>query len=338
MPLFAALLVVLLGAAAGLHAQPSAADQTPDPESFGSWLEDVRQEALSRGLRRTTVDRAFDGIAPVPRVLERDRTQAEFTLSLDDYLKRRLDSYTVRVARRMMARHRTLLRRVSAHYGVDARILVAIWGLESSFGRFTGVRPTIPVLATLAWDGRRGEFFRGQLFDALTILDRGDIELGSLKGSWAGAMGQVQFMPSSYLTWAEDFDGDGRRDIWSSMPDVFASIANYLKGHGWVDRPWGFAVRVPTAARDDIAALPARTSGCRAMRTLTQPATLAEWRRMGVVLAGGARLPASSRPASLLEIEDRAWLVTPSYEAILAYNCAHAYALSVGLLADRLPK
>src|SRR5690606_31815487 len=142
---------------------------------------------------------------------------------------------TVRTARRMMARHRTLLRKVSARYGVDPRILVAIWGLESSFGRFTGTRPTIPVLATLAWDGRRGEFFRNQLFDALTILDRGDIELGRLKGSWAGAMGQVQFMPSSYLAWAEDFDGDGRKDIWTSLPDIFASIANYLKGHGWVD-------------------------------------------------------------------------------------------------------
>ncbi|HEX7086816.1 MAG TPA: lytic murein transglycosylase [Vicinamibacterales bacterium] len=337
MPLVAALLAVLLGASAA-SAQPPVADRTLDLESFGSWLEDVRQEALSRGLRPATVDRAFAGIAPVPRVLERDRAQAEFTLSLDDYLKRRLDSYTVRTARRMMARHRTVLRRVSNHYGVDARILVAIWGLESGFGRITGARPTIPVLATLAWDGRRGEFFRSQLFDALTILDRGDIEIGRLKGSWAGAMGQVQFMPSSYLTWAEDFDGDGRRDIWSSMPDVFASIANYLKGHGWVDRPWGFAVRVPGAARDDIGAMPARTSGCRAMRTLTQQATLAEWRRMGVVLAGGTPLPASSRPASLLQIDDRAWLVTPSYEAILAYNCAHSYALSVGMLADRLPK
>src|SRR5690606_32490141 len=303
---------------------------------FGPWLEEVRQEALSRGLRRTTVDRAFEGIAPVPRVLERDRAQAEFTLSLDDYLKRRIDSYTVRVARRMMTRHRTVLRRVSEHYGVDRRILVAIWGLESSFGRFTGARPTIPVLATLAWEGRRGEFFRGQLFDALTILDRGDIEPGRLKGSWAGAMGQVQFMPSSYLAWAEDFDGDGRKDIWTSLPDIFASIANYLKGHGWVDRPWGFAVRVPDATRSDVAAVPRREAGCRAARTLSEPAPLAEWRRLGVVLAGGARLPASSRTASLLQIEDRAWLVTPSYEAILAYNCAHTYALSVGLLADRL--
>lgn len=337
MPLLLAFLIVL-AAASGTAAQPASGQATPDVETFGPWLDEVRRDALARGIRPATVDRAFDGIAPVQRVLERDRAQAEFTLSLDAYLERRLGGGTVPVARRMMTRYRTLLRRVSSHYGVDARILVAIWGLESSFGRFTGVRPTIPVLATLAWDGRRGEFFRGQLLDALAIVDRGDIELGRLKGSWAGAMGQVQFMPSSYLAWAEDFDKDGRRDVWSSLPDVFASIANYLKGHGWVDRPWGFAVRVPDRARPAVAALPTRSSGCRAMRALTEPRTLGEWRRMGVLLAGGARLPDSSRPASLLEVEDRAYLVTPSYEALLAYNCAHAYALSVGLLADRLPK
>lgn len=322
------ILLVLLA----LLAQPA----PPEKEPFATWLAGVRAEALTRGVREATVDAAFEGVEPVEKVLERDRTQAEFTLSLEDYLKRRLTTPTVRTARKMAARHKAVLVRVGKTYGVDPRMLVAVWGLESNFGRFAGVRPTVPVLATLAWDGRRGDFFRQQLFDALTIVDRGDIELGKLKGSWAGALGQVQFMPSSYLTWAVDFDKDGDRDVWASMPDVFGSIGNYLQQHGWTPGRWGYAVKIPDAAREKVISVPLRDQGCRAVRTLSQPRALKDWRMLGVTLVNGNAVPSSVREASLLAIDRRTYLVTANYEALLAYNCAHTYALSVALLSERI--
>jgi membrane-bound lytic murein transglycosylase B len=198
------------------------------------------------------------------------------------------------------------------------------------------VRPTVPVLATLAGEGRRGDFFRQQLFDALTIVDRGDIALGKLKGSWAGALGQVQFMPSSYLAWAVDFDKDGDRDVWGSMPDVFGSVGHYLQQHGWTPGRWGYAVKIPDASREKVASVPLRDTGCRALRTLSQPRALKDWRTLGVRLADGKAVPSSVREASLLDIENRRYLVTANYEALLAYNCAHSYALSVALLSERI--
>jgi membrane-bound lytic murein transglycosylase B len=281
---------------------------------------------------------ALRGVEPQPVVLERDRSQAEFTLSFDRYLQQRLTPKTVRTGRDMAKRHRALLAAVSARYGVEPAILVAIWGVESNFGRFSGVRPTIPVLATLGYDSRRAVFFRGQLLDALTILDRGHIDLPRLRGSWAGALGQVQFMPGSYLQYAVDEDGDGRRDIWSSHADIFGSIANYLKAHGW--RPaerWGREVRVPDAAvaAIDAAATP-RESGCRATRQLSVPRPLSAWRALGMRRADGGALPASEVQASLLRAGRRTFLVYPNYDALLGYNCANTYAVGVGMLADRI--
>ena len=310
-----------------------------DRAAFDQWVSGVRQEALGRGVRQETVDRAFDGLEPVPQVLERDRQQAEFTLDLQHYLKRRLTADLVHTARRQLRANHALASRVAKQYGVDPRVQIAVWGLESNFGRFAGVRPSVPTLATLAFDGRRAGLFRGELIDALTIVDQGDIELDRLKGSWAGALGQVQFLPSSYLSWAVDFDGDGKRDIWSSLPDVLASISNYLRGHGWAEGvPWGYRVTVPESAAPQAAAVPQRGSGCRAVRELSEPRTLDEWRAMGIVQQKGRSLPRSTRLASLVRIDEGAWLVTENYEALLAYNCAHTYALSVVSLAERLPR
>ena len=197
--------------------------------SFSEWLKAVRQEALSRGIRQEVVDEALGNLdEPLPIIIERDRAQAEVVLPLENYIARLLTAKRIRHGREVYTEQHDLLDRVSNQYGVPARIITAIWGIESNFGQFSGVRPTIGALATLAWDPRRSSFFRGELLDALEILNRGDIGLESMKGSWAGAMGQVQFMPSSYLKFAEDFDGDGRRDIWSTTGDVLASIANYL--------------------------------------------------------------------------------------------------------------
>jgi membrane-bound lytic murein transglycosylase B len=298
----------------------------------------VRSEALTRGIRPEIVEAALADVAePVEAILERDRTQAEFTLELDQYLKRRLTPSLVRTAQANLTKSRTLLTEIGRRYGVSPRILVAVWGLESNFGRFAGVRPTIPALATLAYDPRRATFFRSELFHALEILNRGDIELAKLKGSWAGALGQPQFMPSSYLRFAQDFDGDGRRDIWTSQPDVFASVAFYLREHGWSERmTWGREVVIPKSARSAVASVPAREEGCRAQRAMTVERPLTEWKRRGVRAAGGRPLPSGTTPASLVTAGTRYFLVYDNYEALLGYNCAHTYALSVALLADRL--
>jgi membrane-bound lytic murein transglycosylase B len=313
-------------------------ESAPVRQPFDEWLAGVREEALARGISAPTLDAALAGLEPLPIVVERDRAQAEFTFTLDGYIKRRLTRPMVRDTRRAYARHRTLLRKVGARYDVTPTILASIWALESNLGRFSGVRPTVATLATLAWDGRR-PFFRSELLDALTIVDRGDIELAAMKGSWAGAMGQPQFMPSSYLRHAQDFDGDGRKDIWRSHGDVFASIAAYLKDRGWNGRQtWGREVRLPRDMTAITAAAPLRAEGCRAFRGMTVPLPLARWHALGVRRVDGRRLPTAEMDASLVRGETRAFLVYGNYEAILGYNCAHAYALSVGLLSESLQR
>ena len=335
----AAVLCAIIVAALSVTAQdaPSLAPVAPLPPPFELWMSSLRVEAAARGIRPEIIEQAFAGVEPIEQILERDRAQAEFTLDLEAYLSRRLTRSTVRTAQRMYAGHRTLLHRVAEKYKVSPRILVAVWGLESNFGRFAGVRPTIPTLTTLAYDERRGAMFRNELFSALEILNRGDIEIERLKGSWAGALGQPQFMPSSYLRYAQDFDGDGRRDIWRSEPDVFASVANFLKEHGWTHGvAWGREVKLPAGARRAASAVPLREIGCRAAKAMTEPRPLNAWRRMGVRTMQGAPVPAGVLKASLVRAGARSFLLYPNYEAILGYNCAHTYALSVALLSDRL--
>ena len=335
--LFGSLLSGLSGlSVVAARQDPAAADPRP---SFAEWLASVREEAIARGLRPELVDEALADVEePLPIVLERDRSQAEAVLPLETYISRRLTRSVIRTGRQKQDQHRTLLNQVSVKYGVPPQVITAIWGVESNFGRFTGVRPTVPALATLAWDPRRATLFRGELFSALEILNRGDIALTNLKGSWAGAMGQPQFMPSSYLQFAEDFDGDGRRDIWHSSADVFASVANYLKGHGWVaGERWGREVHVSKELSARLAAdVPRREGRCRATRDMSAPLPLADWQQKGVRLGDGSSLPVADRMASLVSGASRHFLVYGNYDALLEYNCAHAYALSVALLADQL--
>ena len=318
-------------------AQEPAAVPAPAPPTFEAWLASLKAEALTRGIRQEVVDAAFTDVQPIASVLERDRSQAEFTLDLEKYLKRRLTRDTIRTAQAMYTKHRALLAKIGLHYGVSPRVIVAVWGLESNFGRFAGVRPTIPTLTTLAYDPRRATLFRGELFSALEIVNRGDIELEHLKGSWAGALGQPQFMPSSYLQYAQDFDEDGRRDIWSSPADVFASVAFYLHEHGWTDKEsWGVEVRVPADVKARLADVQLREDGCRAERLMSTVQPLSHWRNLGLRTTGNRPLAKSSRTASLVAAGSRTFLVYSNYDAFLSYNCAHTYALSVGLLADRL--
>lgn len=334
--IFALSCAAWLGAAAQQPA-PLPVPQLP-PQTFVEWLSALRSEAVTRGITEATLDRALTGLEPLPVVLERDRSQAELVLTLDEYLQRRLTRPMIKAAQKMGVRHRTLLRKVSAKYGVPPGIIVAIWGLESNYGRFSGVRPTIATLATLAYDPRRSVMFREELFNALKILDSGDVEPAALRGSWAGALGQPQFMPSSFLEFAQDFDGDGRRDIWKSTPDVFASIANYLSAHGWTrGRTWGREVKVPIAIADTVAeAAPLQDTGCLAERQMSVPLPLSKWRTLGVRMLTGTRLPVADLQASLVAAGTRRFLVYPNYQALLAYNCAHAYGLSVALLSDRV--
>ncbi len=314
-------------------------EQPATRPSFSEWLAGVRADALERGIRAEIVDEALATVEePEPTVIERDRAQAEAVFSLEKYIARQLKPKILRTAQAMYTQHRKVLDEVNERYGVSPRIIVGIWGLESNFGKFSGVRPTIGALATLAWDPRRSAFFRGELLTALEILDRGDIDVAHMRGSWAGAMGQPQFMPSSYLKWAQDFDDDGRTDIWSSPPDVFASIANYLKAHGWqAGQNWGREVKVSRAVAKTIAnGVERRNGSCVARRDMTVALPMARWQELGVRLTNGATLPKTDLTASLVSGSSRHFLVSDNYDALLEYNCSHAYAITVALLGDRI--
>src|SRR5258705_12203400 len=319
-----------------LMASQQSAVETP-ARPFEEWLHDLIDEARARGFSNELIDATLSGLTPIPRVVERDSAQAEFTITLDRYFTTRVTPRIVRQGRQHAMQMRTLLRRIQTTYGVSPGIVLAIWGLESHYGQFTGAYPVFEALATLAWEPRRSDFFRGELFKALSIVSGGYIDAKTMTGSWAGAMGQPQFMPSSYLDHAVDFDKDGLRDIWHSEPDTLASIASYLNDYGWeTGQLWGREVKISDAARTHISDIPLRDAGCSAQRLMTERRPLAIWREAGVRLKSGALLPRSDIAASLVEVGGRSFLVYPNYDTILDYNCAHLYALSVGMLADRL--
>jgi membrane-bound lytic murein transglycosylase B len=244
----------------------------------------------------------------------------------------------VRRGKELAGSHATTLRRIESDFEVQRRFVLAIWGMESRYGRITGRTPVFKALATLAWEPRRAAYFRGELFDAISMVASGHIEATSMTGSWAGAMGQTQFMPSSYLKYAVDFDKDGRTDIWKSTGDALASIANYLKGYGWNDKEtWGREVAVPASSRAAIdAAVPKRTEGCYAIRNMTRRVPVETWQALGVRRVDGGPLPKTAIEAGLVDVGERTFLVYPNYDVILGYNCAHYYALTVALLADQL--
>ncbi len=309
---------------------------------FDVWLAELIREANQRGYSEQVVQETLVGIEPLHRVIQADRSQAELSPGLDRYLSTRITRTVVNRGLAQAKERRALLTRIENEYGVQRRFVLAIWAMESRYGRVTGREPIFRALATLAWEPRRADYFRGELFDALTMVQRKHIEAKQMTGSWAGAMGQTQFMPSSYLKYAVDFDKDGRRDIWTSVPDALASIANYLKGYGWQKgETWGREVKVSAAARERMAAdgVSLRTQGCYAIRTMTERRTLSDWTEYGVRRVNGAALPKADMDASLVTTGDqRTFLVYQNYESLLGYNCAHDYALSVAMLADRLAR
>ena len=251
----------------------------------------MRSEALTKGISQATLDQAFSSLQPDPVIIARDRTQPELTQSLDDYVTARLNPKTLARAAEVAKAEKDVIERVHATYGIPGPIMVAIWGLESNFGQFTGVRPVITALATLAYDGRRPALFRAELFQALAIVDRGLVNLPEFIGSWAGAIGQPQFMPSSFLKYAVDFDGDGKIDIWTSSADVLGSMANYLKTAGWTEGArWGREVKIsPTVMAKIEKTVPMRSTGCRARREMTEARPVSDWRTLGVLEMNGAQ-------------------------------------------------
>ena len=298
-------------------------------EDFATWLAGLRQEALAEGIRPATLDRALAGLEPLPRVIERDRQQPETTITYQDYLRRVVSAGRCRAARDQLQQNRALLDAIGRRYGVQPRFIVALWGIETSFGRATGGFPVIAALATLAYDGRRSAFFRKELINALRIVDEADVDPKEMLGSWAGAMGQSQFMPSSFLLYAVSYSGDGRRDIWHRRADVFASIANYLAQSGWRgDETWGRRVSLPK--RFNAALL-----GTGVKRSL------AEWRRLGVRRADGGPLPPSPLEASILRPggnDGPAIMIYGNYRVLLKWNSSNYFATAVGMLADSMER
>ena len=309
---------------------------------FLVWLEGVKAEARQIGISENIIKSALTGVQPVARIIKRDRNQSEFKLTLSIYKKRVVTPKNVQRGKRKAQQHLELLKRISKKYGVQSRFILAIWGIETRFGAVKANVPLIPSIATLAYDRRRSKYFRKQLISVLQMLDRGYIEQNNLLGSWAGAMGQPQFMPSSYLAYAQDFDGDGRRDIWKNTGDVLASIANYLAEHGW--RPgitWGREVTVPSHLIKILGKFSRRAApGCRAKTSERKPLT--EWQKLGVRRIDNSDLPLNDLYAALV-IPDgtngkKTYLVYRNYASIMSYNCAHLYAVTVGILSDRIGK
>ncbi|MEH6565049.1 MAG: lytic murein transglycosylase [Halopseudomonas sp.] len=313
-------------------AQPSAANVMVEPvvmqRSFADWRADFRAEALALGIEPQLFDRAFAGVSPDPDVIKADRSQPEFSRPVWAYLDGALSSQRVATGQRKLAEQRTSIDAIEQRYGVDRHILAAIWGLESNFGQNMGDRQVIRSLATLAHEGRRPAFAHDQLLGALDILQHRDIEPEQMLGSWAGAMGQTQFIPTTYNEYAVDFDQDGRRDIWNSSADALASAAHYLQQSGWQPgQPWGQEVKLPPSFDYALADSSVRK-------------TVQQWADLGVTDIKGTPLPANIREHSaalLLPAGHRgpAFLVLSNFRSIMRYNNSTSYALAIGLLSER---
>ena len=295
-------------------------------QDFQAWLHDLRAEARERGITEATLNDALGGVTLIPRVIELDRKQPEFTLTFAQYRDRVVPAARIKKGRRKLAENRALLEEIGKKIGVQPRFIVALWGIETDFGRVTGGFSVIPALVTLAFDGRRSAYFRKELHNALRILNEGHITPKAMVGSWAGAMGQCQFMPSSFLAHAIDYDGDGRRDIWTTRKDVFASAANYLAKSGWrADQTWGREVKLPAGFDPALADLKVQKK-------------TGEWQALGVRRADGGDLPARQLSASIVLPEEGqmspAYMVYGNYRATLLWNRSTYFALAVGLLSD----
>ena len=311
-------------------AQPAGstlAETGRDPAEFPVYVEQLKRRAIKQGIPAATVENAFANAHFVDRVINADRNQLEKKITLDDYLSRVLPTWKIQRGREMRQQYQPRLARVTARYGVPEQYIVALWGMESAFGKIQGKEDVVSALATLAFEGRREAFFTKQLMAALKIIEQGHVDAGNLKGSWAGAMGQSQFMPTSFLTYAADGDGDGKIDIWNNLDDVFASTANYLATEGWQPGViWGREVKLP-------AQFNAEQLGLKDSQGHSEEL----WAAKGVVLADGSPLPVSGLRSWVIAPDDmqgRAFLVYDNFRTLMHWNRSYYFAISVGMMAD----
>lgn len=333
---FALTTVILVALAAAPGKQTARAGQTgeksnrnehPPDRDFYQWLENLRNEAKKAGISEKTLDAALGDLAPVRRVVELDRRQPEFTRSFRSYLRRRVTRERIYRGRVLLEKHRDLLENIYDQYGVAPRYLISFWGLETHFGNHMGGFQAVEALATLAYDRRRADFFRAELIHALKIIDQGHVRPQNMASSWAGAMGHMQFMPSTFNHYAIDYTGNGRKDLWGSLPDAFASAANFLSRIGWQqDQNWGRQVRLPKDFDLSLA-------------TLDKKKSVEKWKNLGVQAADGTALANADTQASVVIPQGEsgpAFLVFDNFRAIMRWNRSVNYAISVGHLADRI--
>ncbi len=328
---FAAVSVLLAGLGVGATASRSldigALEALSRNAAFDQFVEDLWPAARRKGISPQLYRQAFAGVTPDPRIFARQTSQAEFSTPIWEYIAKRVSDDRISRGRSMMQTHARALGAVERRYGVDKHVVASIWGMETNYGSYTGKMSVIRSLATMAFSGERKKYGRKQLLGALDILQSGDISLDQFKGSWAGAMGHTQFIPLTYNAYAVDMTGDGKRDIWNSVPDALGSTANYLKKRGWKNnRPWGWEVRLPRGFNY-------RMAGKKGTRSI------AAWVKLGVKPAAQNRFGVADVRARLLLPVGRhgpAFLVTKNFDAILAYNRSNSYALAVAHLADRL--
>lgn len=297
-----------------------------NPAHWQAWVAELRQEALGQGIRPAVFDEAFASIhEPSQQIKHFQKIQPERRITYQRYLKTRVDAYRLAMGRRQYQKYQDLLEKIAHEYGVDACFIVAFWGMETSYGTYMGDFPVIKALSTLAYDSTRPAFFRKELLLALHILNEGHVSLKQFKGEWAGASGQPQFLPSSFYKYVVDYDGDGHKNIWTSQPDVFASIANYMKKNGWqTGEAWAIQVKLPDAF--DAALIGKNTVK-----------SVAEWNALGVRTLQGASLPYPNLMASLVHPNDGpVFLALPNYKMILRYNNSIYYAGAIGYLADHI--
>ncbi len=324
------LVTLILTATVGISCA-FAEEKTEQKIAFNDYVKGLEQEAREAGISENTLKSAFANVQYKPRAVKADKNQPEKKLTLDEYLPRAVPEWKVKQANALYRKHYNELYRIGKEYGVQPRFIVALWGVESNFGKFTGNYNVIDALATLAYDGRREAFFRKETMAALQILDEKHISIENMKGSWAGAMGQSQFMPSSFVAYAADGNGDGKKDIWNTKSDVFASAANYLKSHGWDDKyTWGRQVKIPKGLSGDLQG-----------RSQKKAKTLQQWSQLGVRKLNGKPLPKLNKDinAWLIMPDDtdgRAYLIYNNYQVLMKWNRSYYFGLAVSHLADKI--
>nr|WP_216628378.1 lytic murein transglycosylase [Pseudoalteromonas caenipelagi] len=310
-------------------------------EKFEKYVAELKVEAQAKGYDQALIEKAFSTAKFKKKVITNDKNQPEIVETLETYLPKRVPQWKINQARKLYKEHQTILEKIAKEYGVQARFIVALWGLESNFGRIQGGYPVISALVTLAFDGRREDMYKRQLWAALDILKEGHITLEDFKGSWAGAMGQTQFMPTSFNSYAVDYNKDGRKDIWTTQVDAFASIANYLKQAGWNDNlTWGRQVKLPQNF-DHKYVLKRGTKTRKQWLEYWKDSerSLEDWQALGLRRTDGSDLPKVNVTAALVmpdDINGRMYLAYDNYKALMHWNRSYYFATSVGYLSDRI--